>query len=595
MVATERRAVSISIRKLAVLTAALVPLAFALVLLFFWLHDHIPRWVYWQIALDFLIAVKLLYWAVVVLTAIGIVAVGVIFSRHRQRLHRPTAFRVLVLGVSLALGLMVAETTCAIWRYESQKKAALPIQGASDNPRFERLRRTARSTPQDIPLPTTFTEKKPAGEIHLVVLGESSAEGVPYNFWVSIGQILAWQLNQRLPGRPCYITTLATSGDTLEKQHAKLANIKRRPDVIIIYCGHNEFSARFGPSRDVDYYFDARLPSVWSVLGDRIRQLSPLTALIDETADKCRIAIPPAGNQRSLVDVPVYTSSDYQALQSDFDRRLNSIVAYAAANRGVTDSDRATGQRRRIRAQPFVSSPGHQPRDRAAFRQDFLAARQLETSDPRRSLEQYRHLLASQPKFAETHYRIAQLLERDAAWEDAYEHYVRARDLDGYPMRMPSVFQDVYREVAAHHDCILIDSQAYFHAIGRHGLLDDNFFHDQVHPSLRGQIALAQAVLQALCERRSFGLPADSPASVIDPGECVKHFGIEHLVWRRICLWGIMVYGATAGARYDPSARLQMKLEFATAANRIEAGEAPESVGLPNIGVPAPVPLVPMP
>ena len=35
-----------------------------------------------------------------------------------------------------------------------------------------------------------------------------------------------------------------------------------------------------------------------------------------------------------------------------------------------------------------------------------------------------------------------------------------------------------------------------------------------------------------------------------------------------------------------------MKVVFATAADRIDAGEAPEALGLPNVGVPALVPLV---
>jgi hypothetical protein len=45
---------------------------------------------------------------------------------------------------------------------------------------------------------------------------------------------------------------------------------------------------------------------------------------------------------------------------------------------------------------------------------------------------------------------------------------------------------------------------------------------------------------------------------------------------------------------YDPSRRLQARIIYAEAANRIEAGEAPESVGLPNIGTPAKVPPMPM-
>jgi hypothetical protein len=56
-----------------------------------------------------------------------------------------------------------------------------------------------------------------------------------------------------------------------------------------------------------------------------------------------------------------------------------------------------------------------------------------------------------------------------------------------------------------------------------------------------------------------------------------------------------MFYDLTSPLRYDPIERLRKKKDFAAAANRIEADEAPELVGLPNIGVPAPVPVVAMP
>ena len=81
-------------------------------------------------------------------------------------------------------------------------------------------------------------------------------------------------------------------------------------------------------------------------------------------------------------------------------------------------------------------------------------------------------------------------------------------------------FQDAYREVAARHACVLIDGQAYFHKVGRQYQLDDDLFQDIMHPSLRGFIALSQAVLQALAARHAFGWPQDVPAPVIDPAAC---------------------------------------------------------------------------
>jgi hypothetical protein len=53
-----------------------------------------------------------------------------------------------------------------------------------------------------------------------------------------------------------------------------------------------------------------------------------------------------------------------------------------------------------------------------------------------------------------------------------------------------------------------------------------------------------------------------------------------------------MFYDSCSPIRYDPTHPLEKKQAFAVAAERIEAGEAPEAVGLPNIGTPEPVPPV---
>ena len=203
-------------------------------------------------------------------------------------------------------------------------------------------------------------------------------------------------------------------------------------------------------------------------------------------------------------------------------------------------------------------------------------------------------MLARQPGFAEAHFRLARLLERVGAWDEAYRHDVEARDGDGYAMRCPTPFQDAYRDAASRHACILIDAQAYFHAIGRRGLLDDQLFQDAMHPSLRGQIALAQAVLQGLKARRAFGWPDDVPAPTLDPRRCAAHFGLGRDEWRRLCLWGIMVYDLLSPMHYDPSRRApEGGRRLARAYKLLEAGGAPEDVGLPNIGIPEPVPPVP--
>ena len=143
--------------------------------------------------------------------------------------------------------------------------------------------------------------------------------------------------------------------------------------------------------------------------------------------------------------------------------------------------------------------------ERGSFPRGISRGARLEGVDSRSGLEKYRELVSLATGFAETHYRLATLLRKAGEWDEAYRHFVSARDLDGYPMCSLTVFQEVYREVASRHDCILIDGQSYFHAIGRNGLLDDDLFQDAMHPSLRGQIAVAKAVVYAIQGRRAPG------------------------------------------------------------------------------------------
>ncbi len=472
------------------LTCGLIPVALGALVLFFWVGDHVPRRDLWRVALGFLIALEAVYFAVAVVSLVAVPALSVVLWRARHRgTRRPAAARGLLLGVSLLIGLGVCETVAGFWQGRLAGPNLSPVDDDARGTQSQQSRRLFETGAVDLPL--TFSEAGEAGDVHTVVVGESSAEGVPYNFWISVGRLVTWRLHEAIPARNFSLDVLASSGETLEAQHRKLAGLKRRPDVLIIYCGHNEFSARFPWSREVDHYLDKRQPTFVELLIDRVERTSPLCGLIRRTADKCRVAIPPPPEaSRALVDLPAYTPTEYAALVADFQHRLDRIVAWAdrlgtlpilivpPGNDAGFEPNRS-----------FLAAQTPYP-EREAVAREFQAARQTEANDPSRSMATYRALLARHPGFAEAHYRLARLLERAGAWDEAYAHDIKARDNDGLPMRCPTPFQDAYRTVAARYPCILIDAQTYFHKIGRHGLLDDHLFHDVMHPSLRGQIAL---------------------------------------------------------------------------------------------------------
>jgi hypothetical protein len=444
----------------------------------------------------------------------------------------------------------------------------------------------------EIPLPTQFEDPPGDRDIDLVVLGDSSALGVPFERWLSIGDIVKWKLAEAIPGRTVRLHQLASMAHTLEQQHHQLKSLRRRPEVLLIYCGLTDVCLRGPETRRTGYYFDEFLPRTTDVFIAWIEQISPVCALFHQYQDECRSVIPPAsGGVRALVDAPAYTETEFVTELVGLRHRLETIVAYAEAVGALPILIAAAGNDAGLEPnRSFL--PASTPRtEREAVARDFREAQRTEASDPDRAIARFRALLSRHPRFAEAHYRLAKLLDGKGQWDEAYRHYIVARDSDGLPVRFLTLLQNLYHEVAAGHDCILIDMQSYFHRIGRHGLLDDELFQDAMHPSLRGQIALAQAVLQTLHARQALGYHRDSPVPFVDPAECARHFDFKPDSWRFLCIWGMMMADRADQWRHDPPSHLRKRVLYANAADRVEAGATPESLGLPNIGLPAPIPV----
>jgi hypothetical protein len=591
MVCLNLRAVWVHFRWLAVLTVSLFPLVSVGVIASFWIPATMVDRLLREASIPFLIVIECAYAVALVLAVIGAIVFVILYFRGRRRgTSRPAVARGLLLSVSLLFALGVAEAASACWRSWSHRNIAMPVGGLA---RGEGAKPRRFAPPLQPELATEFPDPRGDRTIDVVVLGESSAEGVPFQKWLSIGKIVAWQLERVFAGRPVRLSVLARSGDTLEKQHHALASLSRRPDLLIVYCGHNEFASRLWWSRDPDYYLVDSKPRDWTVLLDRIRELSSICGLIQEAAARCKLGLPPApAVKRDLIDVPVYRPDEYAVILADFRRRLELMVTYAECVGAISVLVMPPGNEAGYDPNRSFLASTTTPLQRAAFARDFLAARHWEAGDLTASIRRYRALLVRQPGFAETHFRLAQLLERTGAWDEAYEHYAAARDLDGYPTRCLTPFQEAYREVAARHGCILVDGQSYFHAIGHHGLLDDDLFQDAMHPSLRGHIALGQAVLHELQARRCFGWPDNAPAPIIDPASCADHFGLKKQDWAGVSQWASGFYQLVTPLRYESSYRSRKRLAYLSSQQIIAAGGAPESVGVPNLGIPPPVPLV---
>ncbi|HID21194.1 MAG TPA: tetratricopeptide repeat protein, partial [Planctomycetaceae bacterium] len=107
-------------------------------------------------------------------------------------------------------------------------------------------------------------------------------------------------------------------------------------------------------------------------------------------------------------------------------------------------------------------------------------------------------------------YRLAQCLDRQKQWDDAWAAYTRARDLDGCRLRAPSTFSHIVQQVAEAHSepsIYFFDTAADLKERLGPEPLGHNVFLEHVHYNLDGhwQLALSLArFVQTTIRKRSW-------------------------------------------------------------------------------------------
>ncbi|MDR3635525.1 MAG: tetratricopeptide repeat protein [Isosphaeraceae bacterium] len=488
-----------------------------------------------------------------------------------------------IVGTPLALCLLARRRSRSIWVLRSLALCISVLCGMGLLEGAAALRQVVIRRLRD--LPTHFPEPSKSDETYIVVIGESSARGEPYHPWLSVGQVAAWQLEKVFPDRRFRVEMLAEGGLNLNQAIGRLRGLKRRPDAILVYSGHNEFLGRYAVSGIVWHYLDDDVPPVGS-LPRSVGRYSPVCGLIDESMEQQRLPLaPPPNRPRELIDRPVCTAKEREAIRNEFRDRLEGLVAYCGRIHALPILVIPAGNDGGYPPNRSVLTPDTLRIERESVARDFRTAHRNEASDPAGSVAAYRRLLALQPTFAEAHYCLARLLEHSGKWKEAAAHDVEARDADGMPLRCPSDFQQIYRNIASRWvDVVLVDGPAVLGETSRHQVLDDNLFHDAQHPVLAGYVALAQDLLKQLKAHRAFGWPERVPVPSLDPAECAAHFGIGESEWAEVCTRTALYYSRTALMRYDRSESLEKQKRYSEAAQAITDGLPPERTGIPGLG-----------
>ena len=356
------------------------------------------------------------------------------------------------------------------------------------------------SSRPDLSIPDLRPQRAPLRKdpkaLRVVCLGESSTAGFPFEVNINFPYFVGVRLQHLFPERRIEVLNLGaaaiSSAVVLDFARA-LGPVK--PDVALIYLGHNEFygaqgtaSTEFSPVRE-------RLQRVSLPLLD-LRIVQEVRALMSPgTKEGGR----PTALMKALVavsDVPAGSES-YRITHERFETHLRGILG-ALREEGI-----------HVVLGTLVSNLRDEPP--LCFLAQGAPA-ELKATDPAAVAFFEGRALLAQGKMAE-----------------ARSRFIAARDLDGLRFRASSDINRIIRRVAQETQTPLADVERTFDAVSENGIPGLDLFMEHVHPNPRGYGLIARAFVEAMLENGSAGLEKKRLERSLSDEEYLKRAGYTRL------------------------------------------------------------------
>jgi len=388
------------------------------------------------------------------------------------------------------------------------------------------------------PFPFRMSAAKPAGTYRIFILGSSAAWGTPspsFNF----GRILEVMLRDRFPEVKFEVINTAIMGTNSHIVRPIAQDCTRfDPDLFLVYLGNNEVVGLHGPKTGKTDHMPS-LPliraSLWAK-STRLGQLIGATIRGDSDSDggpskpqdaeyflNCRVA---ADDPQRLAVYQNFRANLEDICEAADGCRAETLLSTVAVNLkdcppvaslhrdDLTDSQKADWE--------------------AAYREGVEA----ETVEQHEwALPHYETALAIDDRFADLHFRLAQCYSAMGRVDDAREHYVLARDLDGLQFRADTPINDAICDVAKakqQQAVELVDAQRALAECDSsdQGVPGRALFYEHVHMTFAGNYEVAKAFFPAVARAvsRRLAKAEDADVAVTSREECAERLGLTP--WR---------------------------------------------------------------
>ncbi len=314
----------------------------------------------------------------------------------------------------------------------------------------------------------SFLKEKPANIFRIFILGESSAAGFPYEPNGSFSRFLSQKLGYAVKDKKIEVINTGVSAISSYVIYDMVDGIiEQKPDLILIYTGHNEYYGVLGVASNSSF---SKNPAFVKIML-KLRKLKTvkLISSLFSGSDEQSASYDQAGLMERLSSesyIP-YNSDDFKAGVQQFEDNLTAISEkFKDAGVPVILSTLVSNLKDQT---PFESRQG-----------EFDASKSYEKA------------------------KIA-LAKGDSV--KALKLFREAKDFDLLRFRAPEEINSVIRKVADKFGFPLVDPEPVFSLASAGGIIGDELMTDHLHPTLSGYRIISDLFFDAILKNK-YLLPA---------------------------------------------------------------------------------------
>ncbi len=325
-----------------------------------------------------------------------------------------------------------------------------------------------------IPYPTrdSFDKIKSSSSIRVFVLGESSTAGFPYSPNGTFSKYIKKRLLLNYPDRNIEVVNLSMAAiNSYTLLDLMPGIIDQKPDLIIIYAGHNEYYGALGVASNESLGNSRVLVKLMLYL-NRFKTVQLIRNFIDSITSLFRTDIPQSGTlmQRMVKDqlIPINSEMYYDGI-NQFQNNLNEI--FEMTNNAKIPVIIGTLTSNLKDQKPFISSPAN-----------------------------------NNPSATEVFNKAVKMLsEKKINEADSLFEY--AKELDLLRFRAPKKINFIIKELGKKYNYTVVDINSIFKTLSPNGIVGNNLMSDHLHPTLFGYKSMGKIFYDEVMKKNIFPIP----------------------------------------------------------------------------------------